>query len=227
MSTAAQMKKLVAPLLARNPDLVLAKRVLYLRPVSHILRYVQLQDVLDKDRFNAAWGIVNLLPRLNILEPYPSMDYGYKIWPPGEMALWYLTNPLTQEIFTDTMERDVLPRMRAVNDIRGFVDFTKESEFSWANLKRWHLHDLTINVALGNLDAARATCEALANNELRWELHYFPVFSQRILSELWPALQSEDRPRMAAFLRNCEEYSVKALKLEKHWEPTPFPIEQM
>jgi hypothetical protein len=227
MSTAAQMKKLVAPLLARNPDLVLAKRVLYLRPVSHILRYVRLQAVSNKERFEASWGIVNLLPRLNALEQYPSMDYGYKIRPPREMALWYLTNPLTQEIFSDTMERDVLPRMRAVKDIQDFVDFTKESEFSWAKLKRWYLHDLTINVALGNLDAARATCEALASNELRWELHYFPVFSQRILSELWPALQSGDRPRMAEFLRSCEAHSVKALKLEKYWEPTPFPIELM
>lgn len=227
MSTAAQMKHLVKPLLARNPDLALIGRVLYLRPVRHILRYVRLEAVSHKDLFIASWGIVNLMARLRELEPHPSMDYGYKIHRPGPSALWYVTDPQTQDIFTQVMENDVLPRMRAVTTVQDFVAFTKSDEFSWARLKRWYLQDLVINVALGDFDAARATCEALERKDeaFAWELHYYSRTCAHILAELWPPLKQGDRAGMAACLRNFEQFSVQTIGIEKFWEPAPYPME--
>ena len=39
------------------------------------------------------------------------------------------------------------------------------------------------------------------------------------------ALETGDRKPISAFLHECEAYTVKQLKLEKLWQPSPFPIE--
>ncbi len=48
----------------------------------------------------------------------------------------------------------------------------------------------------------------------------------RITKELCPLIAANDRPGLARLLHGYEAQSVKNLKLEKFWEPTPFPIEQ-
>jgi hypothetical protein len=47
----------------------------------------------------------------------------------------------------------------------------------------------------------------------------------RITNKLCPFIAANDRYGLAQFLRDCEAYSVKNLKLEKLWEPMPFPLE--
>ena len=47
----------------------------------------------------------------------------------------------------------------------------------------------------------------------------------RITKTLCPLIAANDRPGLVRLLRDWEAYSVKRLKLEKLWEPTPFPLE--
>jgi hypothetical protein len=46
-----------------------------------------------------------------------------------------------------------------------------------------------------------------------------------ITKELCPLITKGDRSGIANLLHRCEEDSVRALKVEKFWERTPFPIE--
>ena len=47
MTTVAQVKQAVQPLLQRNPDLALVGRLLVIKPVHHVLRCVYIDRSLD------------------------------------------------------------------------------------------------------------------------------------------------------------------------------------
>jgi hypothetical protein len=47
----------------------------------------------------------------------------------------------------------------------------------------------------------------------------------RITKMLCPLVAANDRPGLARLLHEFEAGSAKDMKLDKIWEPTPFPIE--
>ena len=47
----------------------------------------------------------------------------------------------------------------------------------------------------------------------------------RVVEGLCPLVAANDRTGLAKLLHSYEAQSVKNLKIEKFWEPTPFPIE--
>lgn len=51
MTTAAQVKKLVRPLLERHADLALVGRWIYVKPVHHFARAVLIDRMLNPDKF--------------------------------------------------------------------------------------------------------------------------------------------------------------------------------
>jgi hypothetical protein len=51
MTTIAQVKRLVRPLLQRNPDLALVRRWVVVKPVHHILRAISIGRSLDPKSF--------------------------------------------------------------------------------------------------------------------------------------------------------------------------------
>ena len=51
MTTVAQVKQVVQPLLQRNPDLALVGRMIVVRPVHHLLRGIYLARSSDPDDF--------------------------------------------------------------------------------------------------------------------------------------------------------------------------------
>jgi hypothetical protein len=46
-----------------------------------------------------------------------------------------------------------------------------------------------------------------------------------IVEALCPLLAADDRMGLAQQLRQWEAYTVRNLKIESIWEPTPFPLE--
>ena len=59
-----------------------------------------------------------------------------------------------------------------------------------------------------------------------WYLPDMQEKYDRVTKELCPLIAANDRPGLARLLHAYEAQSVKNLKLEQFWEPTPFPIEQ-
>ncbi len=60
MTTVAQVKHAVQPLLQRNPDLVLAGRLIVVKPMHHILRGIHLGRSLDPLLFVPTWAVIFL-----------------------------------------------------------------------------------------------------------------------------------------------------------------------
>lgn len=221
MSTTAQMKALAKPLLARNPDLVMIGRVVFIAPIRHVARFICLDNTSGTDGFNPRAGA------LHLFEHRFSFDLTHTrlMGSPGK-GLWLLTQPGIQSRFIDACENVVLPWLRAMESIADFAAFSGNANFPDDSMDMFALRQISIDVSLGNFEAARATCAALASGKSPWCIPDFEEKRRRILTELCPPLQREYRPALAAVLQRWEAHSVKALKLEKHWEPTPFPIEE-
>ena len=131
MTTVAQVREVVQPLLQRNPDLALVGRLVVIKPVHHILRGIYIDRSLDSQLFIPTWAVTFLF------EPSESFSYnwGGRLYNRAHGA-WVVTNPATSAVM----------------------------------------------------------CE-------------------------------ENRLGLVRLLRDWEASSVEHLKLQKLWEPTPFPIE--
>ncbi len=62
MTTVAQVRQAVQPLLQRNPDLALIGRLVVIKPVHHILRGVYIDRSLDPKLFVPTWSIIFYMP---------------------------------------------------------------------------------------------------------------------------------------------------------------------
>ena len=56
MTTTAQVKRVVGPLLKRNPDLALVKRLVVIKPVHHILRGIYIDHSHDPKSLVPTWA---------------------------------------------------------------------------------------------------------------------------------------------------------------------------
>jgi hypothetical protein len=60
MTTVAQVRQAVQPLLQRNPDLALVGRLIVLKPVQHMVRGIYIDRSLDPRLFVPTWSVLSL-----------------------------------------------------------------------------------------------------------------------------------------------------------------------
>jgi hypothetical protein len=97
-------------------------------------------------------------------------------------------------------------------------------------LEYWPDTKLVFDVALGDLDAARKPCLEripLLKGETYFRGDEEDKARVRQLKELCRRLAADDRRGLAQLLHEWEATTVKNLKLEHLWEPTPFPLEEL
>jgi hypothetical protein len=219
MTTVAQVKQVVQPLLQRNSDLALVGRDVFIIPVRHILRGVTLMRSIDPKLFIPAWAVVFLFePRTSL-----SLNWGQRIY----KVTWDVTNPDLPAQMCEAIEEQALPLLRSVETIDDFVGFATEKRFRDTYLDLYEHRKVFVDIARGNLDSARSICEYMATDHAK--NRYLPLKMDeeynRITKELCPLIAKNDGAGLARLLHKYEEGSVRAMKLEKYWEPTPFPIE--
>jgi hypothetical protein len=140
--------------------------------------------------------------------------------------VWDVTDLRTPATMCEEIERVALPLLRPIQTIDDFVAFTSKERFRDTYLDLYEERRIFVDVARGDLDAARAICAYFASD--RAKRRYGSLMEEeydRITKTLCPLIAANDRPALARLLRDWEADSVKKLKLEKLWEPTPFPIE--
>ncbi len=218
MTTRSQIKNLVQPLLERNFDLALDGQWLHLKPVRHILKTI----LFDRT------GIANCFcPRLAVMvlfEPGSTIDIKYgEIFSGPHGYAWYWDDPGMPSNLLNVIESYALPFLRSIVTIDDFVTYTSfPDRFRNAELPGFPYLTVPIDVARGDLEAARSTCEIWRDRLPRLGPRDPTVVN---LKTLCPLLASNDVPALVRQLHAWEEYTVKQLKLEKIWERTPFPIE--
>jgi hypothetical protein len=218
MTTLRQIKKLVQPLLAQHTDLVLFGQIIFVKPVRHVLRGILIDRTGEAIRFRPRWAVVPLCAPTQ----HFYLNWGAMLYKPG---LWEWSDPSIAAALVDVVERDALPILRSVESLDDFVAFASKERFPLNYFHGFHLKRVAVEAACGDLAAARATCAELTRGRTLWSQPWLRESFDQVTKPLCPLLAADDRPGLVRLLREWEAYSVRQLKLETIWEPTPFPIE--
>jgi hypothetical protein len=219
MTTVTQVKQAVQPLLRRNPDLALVGRLVIIKPVRHILCGINIGRSLDHLKFVPTWSV------LLLSEPHKNFGYlwGAKVW--GPRGSWQVTDPDLPAAMCEAIEQEALAPMRTIKTFDDFIKLASKERFPVKHLDLYPVIRIFVDIARGDLIAAEAICKYLKTKEGRAEYFYMQEKYDRVVQELCPLVAANDRAGLAKLLHSYEVQSVKNLKLEKFWKPTPFPIE--
>ena len=220
MTTVSQVRQAVQPLLQRNPDLALVGREVIIKPIHHILRGICIDRSLDADLFVPTWFVMFMF------KPNDSINFswGDRIYRPTP-GRWDINDPQASPLMCDEIERLALPRLRRVRTIDDLVKFASRRRFKNFCLDLNESKKIYFDVARGDFQSARKLCGLIAEIARTTNVDWMREDYNKIAKTLGPLLATNDRAELAQVLRNCEAYSAKKLKLEKLWEPTPFPLE--
>jgi hypothetical protein len=219
MTTVAQVRQVVAPLLQRNSNLALVGRLIVIKPVHHLLCGVYVDRSLDPLSFVPTWSV--------ILLPDPQKDFGF-LWGNrvrGRRGTWQITDPDLSSAMCEAIEQEALAPMRSIKTFDDFISLTSTLRDPRRHLDLYPVERLTVDIARGDLVAAKAICKFLKTKEGKAEYFYLKEQYERTMQELCPLVTANDRQGLATVLHRREAQSVKNLKIEKFWESTPFPIE--
>ena len=250
MTTVAQVKRVTRPLLKRNPDLALVGRLVVIKPVHHLLRGIFIGRTPDPIVFDPAW-IANFLfkpvpsyiapwaeiwgdrlvatrrvqpdfTKLSVFRARARIMVAQMTLPiherryPKSWGEWEANDPTIAAKMCKVIEQEALPMLRGLRSIEDFVAFAADkTRFPRTHLEGNCREAPFVYAAQGDIAAALATCTRLATQRP----------DAPIVKELLPLLRDGDRPGVAKLLHVWEAAAVKRLKLERYWEPTPFPIE--
>jgi hypothetical protein len=213
MATAAQVKQAVQPLLRRNPDLALVGRFVVVKPVRHVLRGIHVDGT----------GVWYLTPKwtVNVLCS-PLAGHLDRVW--GAMVTPAYGGDLSRhEIMCEKIERLALPLLRQVQTLDDFVAFNVEERFPGRDLDAFPYVKVFVDIARGDFASALKFCEAVKTKN-KYE-SFIPGSYEVFAETLYPMLAANDRAGLVQHLKDYELWAVKSRKLQKFWEPTPFPLE--
>lgn len=229
MSTVAEVREISKLVLSRNPELAMVRRVIILTPITHVARFIVLDNLSGKHRFEPTWSVSPLF-RCNagVLSHYS----GYLYYP--KPMLWDVTNPDASTMLAEAVERVGLPLLRSVQTIADFRNFAIEERFPGQRLDLFPLHKIIIDIALGDFESADRQAAALFDVPNMWSGTNWlggPVLPSKhynlITQVICPMLAKRDVKGLARQLHEWEEQTIKWFKLEKYWRPAPYPLELM
>ncbi len=235
MTTAAQVKKALRPLVERHDDVAIVGRWLVVKPVRHVFRGVLIDRTSERHRFKPKWCVMHLFEaRTFAFFNWGSSQVPPYLFPPYK-GLWDWSLAEAVPALHQVIEHEALPKLREIATIddlmahltayyrqHGIVD--KPPLYDWPHRK------LIFDVALGRLAAAAQPCTEWVPT-LKGDTYFRGDADDHAavarLSELCRRLEKGDKAGLAALLHEWEAATVKNLKIAHLWEPTPFPLEAM
>lgn len=219
MTTVAQVRRVVQPLLQRNSDLALIGRLIVIKPIHHLLCGVYVDRSLDPLSFVPTWSV----KLLSDLQKSFGFLWGERVR--GRSGSWKTTDPDLSSAMCEAIEQEALAPMRSIKTFDDFIKLTSKLRAPRRHLDLYPIARLTVDIARGDLVAAEVICKYLKTKEGKAEYFYMQERYERAVQELGPLVAANDRVGLANLLHSYEAQSVKNLMLEKYWEPSPFPIE--
>jgi hypothetical protein len=221
MTTSRQVKQLLSPLLERHDDLAVIGHWLIVRPVRHVLRGVILERTGDASRFRPRWAVTNLC------EPQTSFPVSWGAMIVGK-GRWRWDNPTLQNDLFHAIEEQALPSLRSIQTLDDFVAFTSSRErFPLTYFYGYLLRKVGLDIARGDLEAAKSVCAKLATGHTKWSMPLLRDDFIRVTETLCPLLARNDVRALAKLLHEWEAITVQNLKVADLWDRTPFPLEQV
>lgn len=221
MATAAELRRFFQPLLEQHPDFVRVGRYALITPIRHIVRGIYPMSTSQRDYPRPIWFAGPLFgPDLHI-----NTNAHEWLWP-GKPTLWKFSDPEAPMDLCEQVEAVALPLIRPVNDVETFFHFAMRDNLFFGAPLYWNkLNKIVIDAARGDFEAADASAAGFWSAEkyaTPTERHEYDMVTQR----LCPLVKARDRVGIARLLHEWEATSAKRFKLEKFWQPSPFPIEE-
>jgi hypothetical protein len=221
MTTLAQTKRVLKPFLGSHPEFELVQRALVIRPIHHVVRQVLIGRTSQADLFRPVYCVMHLFEVKSSI----FLNWGSEIYKP-EKGSWRWSDQSSIPRLIDLIETVALPQIKPIGTIEDLIDFVDKHPMRH-HLFCQPLTKLLFDTALGDLNSARQICaEFFANRtEATYGRDAEDKMQFRRLKELCRRLALDDRAGLAALLHEWEAQTVKNLKLEHLWQPSPFPLE--
>lgn len=227
MTTAKQIKTLVAPLLERHPDLVLADFcTLRFQPTGHVAREILINRTSVPDLFKLHWFLSESF------DPSDSRGMTYGRCSSGihrsepRVRGWVWSDPTMAEDFVISCEREAIPVMRPLDTDRKRLEFARDRPESQPYYPpEWRLVNA---IALGNLDDARAIWTGIEAYYAAGHVFADPFFQPRYdrIRRIGKPLMADDRRTLTDLLYTWETENAVGCKRAALRTPGAFPIEE-
>lgn len=253
MRAKSRIRKLIRPILDRNPDLVLVgHNTLWLLPIRHIGRHIHFQSYRD-NYFILQWNLsalfvpalwvapaigsfYDLIGRSSLQTTHRDLNLPsrnpesllYRCTPPffnEGCGLWVYDDPAIQDDLIFQIEA-ILRLMRSLDTLEKCTAFLRpHSIYTPCQIEHW---TMMLDLAVGDVDAARDHWLTVRHRHRRQSPEEPRGFFERIdhrWAELDEPLMSADRRALAALMGKWEAENIHSLKLQDIWDPYPFPFE--
>ena len=222
MSTLAQVRAMAKPILQAHPEISLVRRYLIIKPVSHILRFVCIDQSLGKDSFSVSWSVMPMFK----YDAFINFRWADRLYDKA-FGSWIATKPDVDKALFALVEDEALPILRSVDSIDGFAAFACKENFRGDHLGLHPALKIYVDVARGDRAASLAHCAYFATDLARRSHASLMQDDLDVIQQrLCPMILADDVAGLAAFLHEMEDIAVKRHKLEHLWERTPFPLEE-
>ena len=216
MTTTAEVKRMVQPLLARHDDLALVGRLVVVKPVRHIIRGVFVDREGSRFGFRPIWA-VNLMFEY---DAHFSFNFGEWLYPKTKGVWWDIERPGVGAELCAQVEEIALPQLRQIDTLEDFFFCYGYDEGIF------EMRKIVIDAACGNFESAdRASAKIFRLPISEPYMRTYREDYARLTTQLCPLVAVRDRAGIAALLHGWEADAVKKQKLTHLWEPSPFPVE--
>lgn len=236
-SPAARIRALTAPLVERNPDVVLTGgKYLCLLPVGHIARQIRIYDRSVRGYFTLEWRLTGLYAHEGHIDPpaygRPTGLVGRsrKFKPKGQGGIWDWDDPTMPGDFIYQVETEILPVLRFLDTFEQIITFVLGHYMVGYNVYNDLAWLFFTDIALGHFEQARKRWPILERkfeNELNaWRAKSIDSKYLSAYLSVGQALLNDDRLSLAKLLWECERDVADFFKLGRHWQPTAFPFQK-
>jgi hypothetical protein len=232
MTTAAQVSKALQPILDRHSDVALVERWLNVKPVRHVFRGVLVDRTSQRNRFEPRWSVVHLFElRSSAFFNWGSSQVPPYLLPPFR-GLWEWSRPDVAPALQDVVEKDALPKLRSIDCIDDLMEhlvayYRQHGIVDAPPLYDWPHVKLIFDVAMGKLERAQKPCKEWVPKLMGKSFFKGYAEDQAAvgrLKELSDRYHAADLHGLAKLLHEWEATTVRNLKIQHLWEPTPFPL---
>jgi hypothetical protein len=197
----ADIKRYLKPLLKMRSDLVLVHRRVVVRPVRHLLRGALLDQTSDKYSFRMWCYIMPLFAGSE-----GSVGFG-DYFGVANCPVW---QPHFEPLLMDALAEDVFAPLGNVTTLADFPAVIQRNRFLEQTV--------TGLVLAGEQERALEYVEQVERDDQMSE------YGKGLVRKQWERV-SGDIEALCAEAHAREAETIKALKLEHIWEPSPFPVE--
>ncbi len=219
MSNDRQLKAVFAPFLKAHPEARYHNGRIFLRPLSQVAWALALRTSRSPDSFSVTWGASEMF-----IPDAPVWPLDHSLFPEGGCALSH--EGIAEALWRATEEQCLahIPAKPTLADLYHLgANRNDPSRPNFYDVSR--TFGSFYHAAQGNIENALQLSTELVTATMQSPIERMDLTVRMVIRDLYPLLLAGDRRGIGALLRQIEQRCVVSHKMEKFWEPAPYPVE--